>query len=78
MWEVWRLLKMEPPGSALPQLEAIKGVGVNCFMVTSYMPWRPRIQLNGVPLHIARQRGRPRLEADAEQVVVAGQAVLKL
>ena len=26
----------------------------------------------------ARQRGRPRLEADAEQVVVAGQAVLKL
>ena len=26
----------------------------------------------------ARQRGRPRLEADAEQVVVAGQRVLKL
>lgn len=26
----------------------------------------------------ARQRGRPRLEADAEQVVVAGQKVLKL
>ena len=26
----------------------------------------------------ARQRGRPRLEADAEQVMVAGQGVLKL
>ena len=31
----------------------------------------------GVSLQ-ARQRGRPRLEADAEQVVVAGQGVLKL